>query len=175
MKGQMGLMCARNFTCCRNLPFGYYRFSQRFRESDACSCCERAWMPEESLCSVCGEPQRKVAHCSEPRLGLKPCLLGNRVDLLCCSGCGSLWCYANHGDQTAAPAGLIWPYSVADWQRAYDLDDGVSLRRWHLRNIREKSRYLEHPCGRKTCRFLSRSRKQAKGRGAAPAEKPLGL
>lgn len=115
-------------------------------------------MTGESRCSICGEPQRRVAHCVEPRTGLKAHLLGNRVELLRCDGCGALWCYASHGEEASAPAGLLWPYSVADWQRAYDLDDGISLRRWHLKSLRDLSRTVAHPCGRRICRFRSRKR-----------------
>jgi hypothetical protein len=97
-----------------------------------------------------------LRHCVENRAGLKPLLLGNRVELLGCLECDALWCYASHGEGVSEPAGLIWPYAVVDWQKAYDLDDGISLRQWHLRNMKQSSRHIDHPCGRKVCRFRSR-------------------
>lgn len=116
-------------------------------------------MEQRDACGVCGIPERRVGHCAEGRSGLKVHLLGNRVELLRCEACGGLWCYASHGEDVTSPAGLHWPFTTADWQRAYDLDDGVSLRRWHLRNLKEGSLGIAHPCGRRVCRFRARKRK----------------
>lgn len=131
-------------------------------------------MMPESPCDVCGIPDRKVGHCVEGKAGLQIHLLGNRVELLRCAGCGSLWCYASHGEDASTPAGLHWPYTTADWQRAYDLDDGVSLRRWHFRNMKENSLTVDHPCGRRVCKFRSTRKKTAPAKqacGSVQAEK----
>jgi len=113
-------------------------------------------MSTKSPCQTCGAPQGTLRHCVEPRAGLKPLLLGNHVELLKCLYCGVLWCYASHGEGVSAPAGLRWPYTSTDWQKAYDLDDGASLRRWHFKNLKEASAHVDHPCGRRICRFRSR-------------------
>jgi hypothetical protein len=83
-------------------------------------------------------------------------MFGNRVDLMMCVACGALWCFAAHGGEARSPVGVCWAYDARDWQRAYDVDDGVSLSRWHLRQVREATRGVPHPCGRRACRFRQR-------------------
>lgn len=67
--------------------------------------------------------------------GLRPVLLGNRVQLLACPKCGVLWCCSRHGDPSHAIARVLWEGTAGDWKEAYDLDDGISLNRWHLDQV----------------------------------------
>jgi hypothetical protein len=77
---------------------------------------------------------------------------------LVCLDCKALWCFASHGRSNEAVYGLSWPYSALDWQRSYDLDDGVSLARWHLKNFRQTSGQADHPCGLRVCGLSARKK-----------------
>lgn len=124
-------------------------------------------MSGDLACKVCGGPKRMVGHCVEGREGLTAKLLGNRVELLKCRHCGALWCYASHGE-AGKPAGIMWPHTESEWTKTYDLDDGVSLKRWHLDRIGREVRHGPHPCGRRICRFRGRKHRglSAAGSGA---------
>ncbi len=108
-------------------------------------------------CPICGAPA-PIRHCLDGSSGLRRVLFGNRVDLMMCLACGALWCFASHGEDVRQPVGIRWTHDPRDWQRAYDLDDGVALSRWHRRQVRDLSREAAHPCGRRACRFTRRLR-----------------
>lgn len=112
-------------------------------------------MPQQEACPLCGAPS-PIRHCLGGSAGLRRVMFGNRVDLMMCVACGALWCFASHGGDARSPVGVCWTYDARDWQRAYDVDDGVSLSRWHLRQVREATRGVPHPCGRRACRFRQR-------------------
>jgi hypothetical protein len=84
-------------------------------------------------------------------------LLGNQVELFTCPDCGTRWCCAINRGEPAHAAGVVWPHSAGDWQKVYDLDDGVSLRRWFVREIRQAVK-SGRPCGQRACRFGLRRR-----------------
>jgi hypothetical protein len=104
-------------------------------------------------CEACGGASRRIWHCREDFGPLRQVLLGNKVELLACPACGSLWCYAHLGDEPAQPVAIPWKYGAEDWQKTYDLDDGVSLKKWFRRQVRAISLVVDHPCGRQVCRF----------------------
>jgi hypothetical protein len=112
-------------------------------------------MPEQEACPLCGAPL-PLRHCLDGNSGLRRLMFGNHVDLMICGRCGALWCFASHRGEARSPVGVRWTYAPRDWQRAYDVDDGASLNRWHLRQVREACRTLPHPCGRRVCRFRRR-------------------
>jgi len=112
-------------------------------------------MPSEEGCPSCGAPA-PVRHCLDGSSGLRRVLFGNRVDLMMCLTCGALWCFASHGEDVRSPVGIRWTLDARDWQRVYDLDDGVSLSRWHRKQVRGFSRGVQPPCGRRVCRFSQR-------------------
>lgn len=67
------------------------------------------------------------------RADLRVVLMGNFVSLLERKSDGSLWCGARQG--TPAPFYVPWPHSRDEWQRLYDLDDGLTLRHWHYHRL----------------------------------------
>jgi hypothetical protein len=117
-------------------------------------------MDRIASCEVCGGANRSIWHCLEDFAPLSQLLLGNKVALLVCPACRSLWCYAHLGGPPVQPVAVRWNYGAEDWQKTYDLDDGESLRKWFQRQVKNVSREVEHPCGRKVCRFRARPRKQ---------------
>ena len=114
-------------------------------------------MTIQGSCPTCGSPA-PVRHCLEGSSGLRRVMFGNRSDLMMCLACGTLWCFASHGEDVHQPVGVLWPHDARDWQRVYDLDDGVSLSRWHRGQVRRLSRATPPPCGRRVCRFNQRAR-----------------
>lgn len=87
-------------------------------------------------CSLCGAPGRQVVQVSGQGGEYRRVLLGNQVLLLACGGCGALWCAAGQAHDPARLEAVPWDHAVRDWQKAYDLDDGLSLRLWHQRQKR---------------------------------------
>lgn len=113
-------------------------------------------MGEMQSCEQCGAPAPFRA-CTSDDAALERVLLGNRVDLMRCGNCGALWCVGAYRSGVRARAWVLWTHAPRDWQRAYDLDDGVSLARWHARQVKAQGCSLPHPCGRGTCRFGQRA------------------
>lgn len=95
-------------------------------------------MATKETCETCRGPE-----CADGRgeggrdRDLTAVLLGNQVRLLRCPACAQLWCYSGQSPGARVPKGVVWPYTLSDWQRVYDLDDGISLRRWHRKRVKE--------------------------------------
>ena len=115
-------------------------------------------MAEAASCGTCGAPGLRLRHCTTGLGDLKRCLLGNKVELLACPACGTLWCCAVQPDDPVHPAAVVWPHTTSDWQKVYDLDDGESLRRWYRKHMREIAGDVKPPCRRRVCRFQARPR-----------------
>lgn len=93
--------------------------------------------PDKTVrCAACEAPAATRRGREVPG-GFRRVLLGNLVDLLQCPSCGALWCFGLHGSPGDPGIGIRWTYGARDWQRAYDVDDGVSLARWYRRQVRE--------------------------------------
>ena len=117
-------------------------------------------MAEAKSCGVCGAPGLRIRHCATGLGDLRRRLLGNQVELLACPACGALWCGAVQPEDPGHPAGVAWPHSLSDWQKVYDLDDGVSLRRWYRKEMRALAGATRPPCRRRRCRFQVRVEKR---------------
>jgi hypothetical protein len=127
-----------------------------------------AMKKRQQACGTCGAPGAKVWHCAFGSGGSRRKILGNRVILHECPACGAFWVFSSHGRDVRSPAGILWAKAEQEWCHAYDEDDGVTLRRWHLEKLRRNTAGVcgERPCRREACRFAE---DVAPSAGAAPA------
>ena len=86
-------------------------------------------------------------------------IMGNRVTLKECLGCGAKWVFARHGREAQRPVGVQWLAGEQEWYRQYDRDDGRALHHWHRDALARLAGVPKGtlPCGRDTCRHAEGS------------------
>lgn len=90
-------------------------------------------------CGNCGSPERKlwppVPAADIPKFARV--VPGNYILLDKCPICNELWCSSPYEPFSAFTYYVKWDLTEADWKYLHYLDEGETLRTWHICKIKE--------------------------------------
>ncbi len=88
-------------------------------------------------CSLCGSPERSLIPPASLDLIFTNIDDGNWISLEQCSQCSALWCSSPYEPYAAFIYHVRWRKTPDEWRRIHDLDNGTTMRHWHIAMIRQ--------------------------------------
>ena len=94
-------------------------------------------MNTERTCFRCRVPERLLWAPVDYQPKLERLRIGNYMALEKCPVCQSLWIFVPWEPYASYPYLVRWEHTQEEWQRLHDLDNGVTLHKWHAAMIVE--------------------------------------